>query len=500
MPALLLLLALLAHGEELARTPVAREVFRAEGCWQCHAEVAGFPRIDEARRTGPLLERTPLPRSAEWHRAHLYDPRLLDPASTMPSYAARFRSAGRAVGRIADLLRLHDSADGGYDDDGVLTRREYERTGGEAWEQALASLDRDGDGVLRLADAAPVASPELEALISCLVAEGPEAPPPFAAPEPPPDRDPGAAISRGEALFQSRCAGCHGARADGQGPLAPFFGPQGPRNLRRGEFKLRSTPVPQPPLDEDIFRTIRQGAGPSMPAWPLLSDGQVWDLVEFVKSNHPLYLPRELVVGGPGGARVAAFTRANDELADASGVALEGGRVVKRSGRWFWFSEGREVPLEDGARIGAYEFAFGEAVYGWLLPPDAPRPPPEIPYSAESAAIGARVYAELQCGNCHGAEGRGDGAAAVGTRASLGEIVRPTDYTRGRRWLKSGGSARDLVRTFLAGMEGTPMPSFAGNFDTLSSAPAAEAPWRLAHFILRQAGAEGVPPPGTRRG
>ncbi len=480
------------HGGELARTPGAREVFRAEGCWQCHAEVAGFPRIDEARRTGPRLEAARLPRSPEWHRAHLYDPRLLDAESTMPSYAARFRSAGRAVADVLDLVGRHDGRDGGFDDDGVVTRREYERTGGDAWEATLASLDRDGDGVIRLADAAPVPSVALEALIACLVAEGPDAPPPFAAPAPPPDRDPAAAIARGEALFQGRCAGCHGARADGQGPLAPFFGPQAPRNLLRGEFKFRSTPVPMPPTDEDLFRTIRAGAGPSMPAWPSFSDRQVWDLVEYVKSNHPLYLPRELVVGGPGGGTVVAFTLANDELADLSGMPLDGGRVVKRAGRWWWFARGREVVIEDGALLDGYRFALGAAVYAWR---DAPVPialPPEIPWSGESAAIGARVYAELQCGSCHGAEGRGDGTAAAGTRGSLDEILRPTDYTRGTKWLKSGRSARDLVRTFLSGMEGTPMPSFAGNFDALASAPAAEAPWHLAHFILRQAGADAL--------
>jgi cytochrome c oxidase cbb3-type subunit 2 len=97
------------------------------------------------------------------------------------------------------------------------------------------------------------------------------------------------------------------------------------------------------------------------------------------------------------------------------------------------------------------------------------------------------VYRELQCASCHGLEGKGDGAAAADTRGNLGEVVPPTDYTRGARWFKGGGDARSIVRTFLTGLHGTPMPSFATNFRAVTSVPAPGAPWNLAHYVMRQA-------------
>ena len=66
--------------------------------------------------------------------------------------------------------------------------------------------------------------------------------------------------------------------------------------------------------------------------------------------------------------------------------------------------------------------------------------------------------------------------------------MRPTDYTRGAKFLKGGADARSLVRVFLTGLHGTPMPNYAENFAVVESAPAADAPWHLAHFVLRQAG------------
>ena len=44
------------------------------------------------------------------------------------------------------------------------------------------------------------------------------------------------------------------------------------------------------------------------------------------------------------------------------------------------------------------------------------------------------------------------------------------------------------MRAFMTGLHGTPMPSFAGNFAALTFVPAPEAPWHLAHYVLRQAG------------
>src|SRR5262249_4704471 len=78
--------------------------------------------------------------------------------------------------------------------------------------------------------------------------------------------------------------------------------------------------------------------------------------------------------------------------------------------------------------------------------PRAPRATPD------AVARGARAYVKGECAECHGKEARGDGPSAKDLS------IKPSDLTR--RPLKSGPTTRDLVRTLLTGLDGTPMPSY----------------------------------------
>jgi mono/diheme cytochrome c family protein len=468
------------------RAARGREVFAAAACWQCHthARDTAFPRVEGTRRTGPVIGATGPARSRPWHRAHLFAPRTTSSDSQMPAYAGYFAPHPR-FDAVAAFLARYDTHDGSMHEDGIVTQAEYVSAGGGDWEAELRRLD-SGNGVVSLADAPPTPTRELEALLDYVLgAEQPEPPAAVGATGvKPADRE--RAIARGRVLFLRHCAGCHGERADGNGPAAPFFGDHPPRNFLRGEYRYRSTTLPEPPLDEDLFRTIRRGAGPSMPAWPSFSDRQVRDLVEYLKSNHPGYLPHELFVERDG-RPVLAFVQFDAEEADASGFTLGGGRLQKRDGRW-WF-DGR--PVQSGDSVAGYVFRLGKPVFDWMedfAPARVDLPAAPVRYTRRSALVGARVFRELGCGECHGAEGRGDGPASRRQRGSLGQIVPPADYTRGARWLKGGADARSIMRTFLTGLHGTPMPSYQGNFGAVRSAPPAEAPWHLAHFVMRQAG------------
>ncbi|MHC4971360.1 MAG: c-type cytochrome [Planctomycetota bacterium] len=491
MRALLLLLCTVAlvavlGAQESERAAPGREVFLAEACWQCHthAQDATLSRVAGTRRTGPVLGAPGPARSRPWHRAHFFAPRTTSSGSQMPAYAGLFTPHPR-FDETAAFVERYDTRDGSMHQDGIVTRAEYERAGGGDWEAELGRLD-SGNGVVSLADALPEPTPELEALLDYVArAERPEPPGPVrSSGSKPADRE--RSIARGRVLFRRHCAGCHGERADGNGPAAPFFLDHPPRNFLRGEYRYRSTTLPEPPLDEDLFRTIRRGAGPSMPAWPAFSDRQVWDLVEYLKSNHPGYLPHELFVERDG-RPVLAFVQVDAGEADASGYTLGEGRLQKRDGRWWW--NGR--PVRSGDSVAGYVFRLGKPVFDWMedfTPERVELPAAPVRYTRRSALIGARVYRELGCRECHGAEGRGDGPAARRQRGSLGQIVPPADYTRGARWIKGGADARSIMRTFLTGLHGTPMPSYLGNFGAVRSAPPAEAPWHLAHFVMRQAG------------
>jgi len=100
------------------------------------------------------------------------------------------------------------------------------------------------------------------------------------------------------------------------------------------------------------------------------------------------------------------------------------------------------------------------------------------PATPEAVARGARVYVKGECAECHGKEARGDGPSAKDLS------VKPSDLTR--RPFKSGPTARDIVRTLLTGLDGTPMPSYHQVIED-------DELWDLAYWL----DARGGPPETT---
>jgi mono/diheme cytochrome c family protein len=97
------------------------------------------------------------------------------------------------------------------------------------------------------------------------------------------------------------------------------------------------------------------------------------------------------------------------------------------------------------------------------------------------------------CAPCHGEGGRGDGPAAATLRDHAGRPARPRDLRSAP--LRGGDTARDLYRTLLTGLDGTPMPAFAEGMTE-------EERWDLAAYVrdLRQvarAEAEKLSRPGS---
>jgi len=108
----------------------------------------------------------------------------------------------------------------------------------------------------------------------------------------------------------------------------------------------------------------------------------------------------------------------------------------------------------------------------------APAPiavPPEPPDGSESIARGQAVYARMQCATCHGESGHGDGPALASLRDDQGNPIRAADFTRPGA-LRCGDEPARVYTTFMTGMNGTPMPSFA---QVITPAEA----WDLVHFV-----------------
>jgi mono/diheme cytochrome c family protein len=105
--------------------------------------------------------------------------------------------------------------------------------------------------------------------------DGPVAIPGMLPPKNPIEADE-ASIARGAELFDLHCTLCHGANADGRGPIAPFLANK-PANL--------TSPIVQSKSDGSIFLTITNGVEGKMP--PLNENLLVperWDLVNFIRT------------------------------------------------------------------------------------------------------------------------------------------------------------------------------------------------------------------------
>lgn len=105
---------------------------------------------------------------------------------------------------------------------------------------------------------------------------------------------------------------------------------------------------------------------------------------------------------------------------------------------------------------------------------------PPIPFTPESIVKGQQVFYDLQCHTCHGDNGRGNGKIALAGKLkdSRDLPISPTDLTN-RYAYKNGATRRDIVRTLLTGIVGTPMPSYDGQFENGQ----ADA-WHVANFLL----------------
>jgi DMSO reductase family type II enzyme heme b subunit len=91
---------------------------------------------------------------------------------------------------------------------------------------------------------------------------------------------------KGKAIYDKRCAWCHGENGDGNGPGAEKLNPP-PRDFTSGNYKIKTSNYGElVPNDDDIVRMIRDGMpGTAMPGWrDLLSDEDIRDLVAYVKS------------------------------------------------------------------------------------------------------------------------------------------------------------------------------------------------------------------------
>ncbi|HLF18706.1 MAG TPA: c-type cytochrome [Candidatus Omnitrophota bacterium] len=230
-------------------------------------------------------------------------------------------------------------------------------------------------------------------------------------------------FSRGETLYQKQCSVCHGPQGKGDGKAAYLLSPK-PRDFVGDKFRFIST-TNQQATDEDLFKVITRGmAGSSMPPWAHLRERDRWALVYYVR-----YLSEA------------------DEFKE-SGKVLEKG--IKNEFSWNDIKEivNKQIASENIIKI-----------------------PPEPEVTQETLVRGRELFV-VSCAGCHGLQGRGDGQQNM--TDSQGLPTKPRDLTAGI--FKSDSSSEELYFRMMAGMPGTPMPSYNGVFTQ-------EQIWDLIHFV-----------------
>jgi mono/diheme cytochrome c family protein len=111
-----------------------------------------------------------------------------------------------------------------------------------------------------------------------------------------------------------------------------------------------------------------------------------------------------------------------------------------------------------------------------IVKPKAPRPPAD----EASIARGQKLFVDqkVQCFNCHGREGRGDGLVSEEDLEKIQDVWgfrdRPADLTIGL--FRGGGRPIDLYRRIHDGIKGTPMPAQGQNLND-------EQIWDLVNYV-----------------
>lgn len=247
-----------------------RAIYISEGCWYCHSQylrpTAGedrrwgpvsefgeyaydLPHLFGTRRIGPDLTRVGGKYGDDWHVAHFFNPRMVVPDSVMPQFSWFYKAQAEEGKRV-----LTDDA-----------------------KAVVAYVQNLGMNKGKWRDDFPYQ----------IIASGSAS------------IETAASIAHGKAVYQRRCAGCHGDKGDGNGtaPETVRFAIALPRDFTTGVYKFRTTPSDSVPLDSDIYRTITVGIrGAAMPPWFNLAEDDRWDVVHYIKifsADFKKYPPEE---------------------------------------------------------------------------------------------------------------------------------------------------------------------------------------------------------------
>ncbi len=294
-------------------------------------------------------------------------------------------------------------------------------------------------------------------------------------------------------LYREHCAHCHGISGNGAGPTAAFLNPY-PRDFRPGKFKFKSTPLRQPPTDDDLATILRNGIpGTAMPSFRTLSDEEINALVDYVKY---------LSIRGQFERYLIA------EINGLDGKPLLDLKLIQADAAENQPSQADREAFEEQAYALIGDGLLDEIVDRWLEPEERitkiPSAPPDVSPDHEShqelVASGRELfYSKGNCLQCHGDTGMGDGQTTnfddwtnEWIKTTGVDPYEPATYSefltagalpprpiRPRNLhlpvFRGGNHPNDVYLRIANGIEGTPMPS--------SAALTSDEIWALVAYV-----------------
>ncbi len=221
-------------------------------------------------------------------------------------------------------------------------------------------------------------------------------------------------LEHGEWVFRGLCIGCHGINGDGNGAVWEL-----------GDLYAKEHKLPRKPRDftEAVYK-LR-----STPSGSLPTDADL-----FKSMSRGLVLNQDMPA--------FKFLPERDRWAVIA-------YIKSFSDRWEEEEEWQEDPI------------------------DISEPP--LPDAAMVEA-GVGVYQLMQCEQCHGPTGKGDGPSAVGLEDDAGLPIVPRDFSDASQFVGSS-DPKGIYQTFTTGLDGTPMPSFADFLDESQR-------WQLVWYVI----------------
>jgi cytochrome c oxidase cbb3-type subunit 2 len=277
-----------------------RHLFAQNGCYVCHSGYSRpqdvrealyflYPKVSQpgdfygsdqspnllgTERTGPDLSQESGWHPDDWQRAHVYDPRFVDPMSLMPDMKSLF--SDKQVDQLVDFVEQRSGKSGLLRYAGQLYAKHIV-TANQGFPQPYLGFQGAHKPIVESKPDEELTAPkgQLEEAPNLSQIDRSY----WLAGDPLPVTE--GNLLRGKEVFLQRCVGCHGLKGDGKGPAATFMSPPPADFTDKDDACCGGDTGP----GDFYYRILRGWPGTAMENFgERMSVDDIWRVVLFVKT------------------------------------------------------------------------------------------------------------------------------------------------------------------------------------------------------------------------